>query len=270
MFKVDIEKCIGCGLCVSDCLIKDIEMNDGKANIKNKNCFKCGHCIAICPVKAVFTDEYNMDDIVEYDEKTCIIEPENLLNFIKYRRSIRKYKDKTIENDKIEKIIEAGRFTPTATNSQDVSYIVVKDRLQELKKLTMETLKNKGEQILSTSEDRKMKMYAKMWLDMYKKFNENPLEDKLFYNAPVVVVITAKNPVNADLASCSMEFMANTLGIGAVYCGFFIVASEKSEEIREFLEIPKDKKLVSCLVLGYPDIKYKRTTPRKTAEIIWK
>ena len=37
MFKVDKEKCIGCGLCVKDCLVKDIEIVDKKANIKNED-----------------------------------------------------------------------------------------------------------------------------------------------------------------------------------------------------------------------------------------
>lgn len=33
MYKVDIEKCIGCGLCIKDCFVKDIELIDNKANI---------------------------------------------------------------------------------------------------------------------------------------------------------------------------------------------------------------------------------------------
>ena len=41
------------------------------------------------------------------------------------RRSIRKFLDKEIEKEKIEKIIEAGRWTPTGKNAQDVSYIVI-------------------------------------------------------------------------------------------------------------------------------------------------
>lgn len=46
MFKVDKEKCIGCGLCIKDCFVRDIELIEGKALIKNITCFKCGHCIA--------------------------------------------------------------------------------------------------------------------------------------------------------------------------------------------------------------------------------
>ena len=73
MFKVNKEKCIGCKLCVKDCFVNDIEMIDNKAYIRNKTCFKCGHCIAICPQKAVFTDEYNMNEVVEYKKDSLWI-----------------------------------------------------------------------------------------------------------------------------------------------------------------------------------------------------
>lgn len=71
-----------------------------------------------------------------------------ILNFIKFRKTIRNFKDKDIENDKLLKIIEAGRFTQTGSNSQNVSYVVVKDKIAELRDLVLETLKNIGEYIL--------------------------------------------------------------------------------------------------------------------------
>lgn len=271
MFKVDREICIGCGLCVKDCLVRDIEFLDGKANIKNQSCFKCGHCIAICPVKAVSTDEYSMDDVVEYKKENFDIDADTLLNFIKFRRTTRQYLEKDVENSKISKIIEAGRFTPSATNSQDVGYTVVKDSLPQLKELTMQTLKNMGEHLLKTSEDKKMRMYAQMWLNMNKIFEVDKKKgDGLFYNAPALIIVTAKNPTNGDLASGNMELMTNALGLGAVYCGFFIVAAEQNKEIAKFLGIPEDRKIVSCLVVGYPTVKYRRTVPRKDSEISWR
>ncbi|MGL5088477.1 MAG: 4Fe-4S dicluster domain-containing protein, partial [Cetobacterium sp.] len=113
MFKVDSTKCIGCGLCIKDCFVKDIELFDGKAVIKNKNCFKCGHCIAVCPTNAVSTDDYNMTDVLEYDEEKFKIDSDNLLNFIRFERTIRHFKDLDVEDEKLLKIISAGRFTQT-------------------------------------------------------------------------------------------------------------------------------------------------------------
>ncbi|MGL4252633.1 MAG: nitroreductase family protein [Fusobacteriaceae bacterium] len=271
MFKVDIEKCVGCNLCVKDCPVGDIGLIDGKAQIKNKNCFKCGHCVAICPMKAVSTDDYPMEDVTDYCEDTFQLDSENLLNFIKFRRTVRQYQERDVEDNKLLKIIEAGRFTPTATNSQDVDYIVVKKDIFELRDLTMRSLNAMGETILATSQDKKMKMYANMWLNMYKLFQTDPKKgDRLFYNAPSLIIVTAKNPTNGALASSNMELMTNALGLGAVYCGFFIAASAHNSEIAKFLQIPEDRKIVSCLVIGYPAVKYRRTAPRKSAEISWR
>ena len=140
MFKVNEEKCIGCKACIKDCPVKDIEFIKEKASIKNSNCVKCGHCIAICPIKAISTDDYDMKEIIEYNKDNFDIKSDNFLNFIKYKRTIRSFKNQDIEHERILKIIEAGRFAPTSGNMQDVKYIVVKDKLQELRKISLDII----------------------------------------------------------------------------------------------------------------------------------
>lgn len=271
MFKVDIEKCIGCGFCVKDCFARDIELVDGKALIKNVTCFKCGHCIAICPVEAVSTDEYNMDDVIEYNEESFNIEPDTLLNFIKFERTIRQFKDKDVENEKILQIIEAGRFTQTASNAQNVNYVVVKDQIQEVRKITLETLNGLGGYILENSTSPLYKRYAKRWIKMYNDFLSNPQgEDNLFFKAPVLILVTSEHPLNAGLASANMKIMVDALKLGTVFSGFFTRACEGNPKIKEFLGVEENQNIVACLVIGYPDVKYSRTVPRKAPNIIWK
>ena len=101
MMKVDTEKCTGCGLCARDCFPGDIKMSSGKAKIRNITCFKCGHCIAVCPVNAITTDEYDMHEVKEYSKEKFDIDPENLLNFIKFRRSVRQFKSIDVAKDKL-------------------------------------------------------------------------------------------------------------------------------------------------------------------------
>lgn len=88
-------------------------------------------------------------EIKEYDKDQFSVEADNLLNFIKFRRSVRKFKNMKVEKEKISKIIDAGRFTQTATNIQDVSYIVVNEKLNELRDLAYKSLKVKDEYILT-------------------------------------------------------------------------------------------------------------------------
>lgn len=273
MMNVDTKKCIGCGICVKDCFTNDIEIVGGKARINNVKCFKCGHCIAVCPKAAISTDEYNMEEVKNYNREEFLVDADNLLNFIKFRRTVRQFKDKEVEKDKISKIIEAGRFTQTGSNMQDVSYIVVEKGLQELKALTFESLKEIGENMLAnlTPETMIYKRYAEMWIKMYEEHLENPNEnDKLFFNAPAIIIVTANSGVNGALASSNMELMTNALGLGTFFSGFFVRAAQENKKILDFIGVKEGKQVVTCMVIGYPNVKYSRTVPRKDADICWK
>ncbi len=273
MMNVNVDQCIGCGKCIEDCFASDIEMTDGIAHIKNKTCFKCGHCIAICPTNAVSSNTLDMKEVIEYSKDEFQIKSDNLLNFVKFRRTIRQFEDQAVENEKILKIIEAGRFTQTGSNMQDPSYVVVTEGISELKALTFESLKNIGQKMLDdmTPETRRYSGYARMWLNMYEEYKENPAEnDKLFFNAPVVIVVTADSIVNGALASSNMELMTNALGLGTFFSGFFVRAANENKDIRNLLEIKDGKEIVTCMVIGYPKISYKRTVPRNKPNIIWK
>jgi len=272
MMNVNIEKCVGCGQCAKDCFASTIEVVDGKAKINNDNCIKCGHCIAICPREAVSTDEYNMEEVKKYNKDEFSLDADNLLNFIKFRRSVRQFKDKPVEEEKIHKIIEAGRYTETGANAQGVSFTVVREGIQELKGLAIESLKEMGENLLNnlTPENMHYKMFAEMWIKMYEDFKEKPNEkDKLFYNAPALIVVTADSEIDGALASSNMELMTNALGLGTFFCGFFVIGAEDNQKIMELLRIKEGKKIVSCMVVGYPGVKYSRTVPRKEADINW-
>lgn len=272
MFTVDKEKCIGCGQCVKDCPVRTISLVDGKAEINNDRCIKCGHCIAICPVNAVSTDTYDMNEVKPYDKESFTIDSENYLNFVKFRRSVRRFKDKEVSKEDILKIIEAGRFTQTGTNSQDVSYIVLTEKIEEFKKLAYDSLKRRGEYILAnlTPETEYLEKYAKLWVRMYNEHQENPIEnDNLFFNAPAVIFVSAKSPLNGGLASANMANMTEALGLGTFFSGFTTVAVQYDKELADFIGLNDSKELISCIVLGHPDVKYKRTTPRQKANINW-
>ena len=272
---VDRDKCIGCTLCKQDCIVSDIEMIDKKAHIRNLTCIKCGHCIAICPVKAVSCDdeeEYSMEEVIPYEKEDFTIDADKLMNFMKFRRSVRLFKKDEIEEEKIEKIIDAGRFTQTSTNSQDVSYTIVIDKLDKLKDLAFESLNKKGEYILNhlTPETEYLKRYATLWTYFYKLYKEDPIKnDKLFFNAPAVIIVASNNELNGALAASKMDLMVDALGLGTFYSGFLQIATNDNNEILDFLHISDNKKIVACMVVGYPNVKYKRTVPRKAADIKW-
>lgn len=272
MMNVNKEKCISCGLCIKDCPTKCISFVDNKADVNNNNCLKCGHCVAICPKYAITTDEYNMDEVIEYDKDRFEVDSDNLLNFIKFRRSTRQFRPQDVEIKKLNKIIEAGRFTQTSTNSQDVSYIVVKNGLDELKEMTLEALYDQGQYLLNNlnENNKHFERYARMWVSMYENYKKNPKEnDRVFFNAPAVILVISKTPINGGLASTNMELMTNALGLGTFYSGFLVRASQGNKKMREFLGLQGEEQIITAMVIGYPAVKYQRTVPRKDALVSW-
>ena len=115
-----------------------------------------------------------------------------------------------------------------------------------------------------------LERYANLWTKMYEAHKLDPkANDRLFLNAPLAIVISAKTPLDGGLASANMELMVDSLGLGTYFNGFFQVAAQDNEELLNLLNIPKEKQLISCLVIGYPNVSYKSTVPREKADITW-
>lgn len=272
MITINAKKCIGCGKCITDCFPHDISLIDQKAIPKNVSCINCGHCVAVCPQNAVSMDHYDMREVKEYDKDSFSISSERLLNFIKFRRSVRQFKNLPVEKEKLEQIIEAGRFTQTASNMQDVSFTVIEDTILPLKKLVMQTLKDMGKELIdSKTEDIRLRRYGVLWHQMWSSYQKDPIAgDRLFFNAPCIIAISSSFEVDGALAASNMELMADALGLGTFFSGFFVAATDHNPAIKDMLSLKDDKKLICCMVIGYPSITYQRTVPRKKPDIIWK
>lgn len=261
MVQINREKCTGCGLCCNDCPGKILELEYKKASISRSSCLRCGHCVAICPVNAVSIEEYDMGEVEELDKEQLHLDQEVFLKSLKSRRSIRRYQEKRVEHEKIEKIIDAGRYTPTASNKQDVSYIVVEEDISILENEGIKIYKRLRKIVGFISR------FIKLPIDL-KKFNLE--EGFLFHGAPALILVISPNTINAALASMSMELMAEAQGLGTLYVGLFTIIANRNRKIRTFLGLKRDEKIVQCIALGYPAVKYQRTAPRKKADIKWK
>ena len=54
MFKVDKEKCVGCGACIEVCPAQAISMVDDKAEVNSDKCVDCGRCVQVCSQEAIY------------------------------------------------------------------------------------------------------------------------------------------------------------------------------------------------------------------------
>jgi nitroreductase/NAD-dependent dihydropyrimidine dehydrogenase PreA subunit len=276
LIKIDENKCIGCGACASECLPTAIIMKDKKPVVRNRICIECSHCVSVCPVDAVEMIDYNREEVVEYNKATFDIDPENMLNTIKFRRSIRHFKNKEVEKEKLDNILEAGRYTPTASNKQATRYIVLDKELEDIKVMAMKGLHNLAVNHGDKEPMKSSAVYRKKFEKMYDDYVETGV-DMLFYNAPMAIVVVVDESqsgvfarIDGGLAASNMELMANTQGLGMCHIGFFLRAVGFIPELQEKLGLKEGEAIATTVVLGYPDVKYKRGANRKVINVTMK
>ncbi|WP_409068424.1 nitroreductase family protein [Clostridium sp. FAM 1755] len=250
IIQVDKSLCIGCGLCIGDCPVNNIIIKEKKAVIKNQECIKCGHCEAICPKAAVTLTGFS-EKTMEIAEKT-ILNPIDLLIALKTRRTIRQFKNREVSLEIIQQIIEVGRVTPSAKNTQNISYIVLgKD-------------KGKYEEV-AVKFFRKIQGFAKLWM---KGAKEVTIDDNFFFKkAPIAIMVVTKDKVSGSLAASNMALMAESYGLGVLYSGFFTVVANYSKKLRRILNLKHGEHVVTTLVIGYPNVKYRRTAKKEEAVV---
>lgn len=162
----------------------------------------------------------------------------DVLSAIKGRRSIRKYKDIPVEEEKLHKVLEAARLSPSAKNLQNWKFIVVRN------------------------EETK------------KQLVDEAIKQPFVGQAPVILVCCGtetesvmkcgqhRYTVDLSIATAYMILEAHEQGLGTCWLGRF-----DEEKVKEILGIPEDVRVVSITPLGYPD-ETPSPRPRKPLEEI--
>ena len=270
MVIVDVEKCIGCGTCAADCPAQSIRVKDGKAVVA-PFCLECGHCTALCKQKAVtFPAGYDPAEILEYDDpRKFQIEPDQLLNFVKYRRSTRQFTDEPVDDKDIAKIIEMGRYTQTGANLQRLRYIVLtRETLREIAPIALKTL---SELDIKSVDKKALRVphsyinFQPIWTRWYEAYQKG--KDLLFFNAPnaLLIVSYTSNEFDGGINAGHLELMINALGLGACMMGFGTFAFAMSPELRQRVGIQEGESVILMMIFGHPKVKYLRTVNRKKA-----
>ena len=143
---------------------------------------------------------------------------------ISQRSSVRAYKATRVEEDKVRKVLEAARLSPSASNRQAWKFIVVRDK-ETKKKLAMAAF---GQSFIG--------------------------------QAPVVIVACGTeskammacgqptHTVDVSIACAYMILQAYELGLGTCWIGAF-----EEDDTKKILNIPENVRPVAMIPLGYPD-----------------
>ena len=143
---------------------------------------------------------------------------------ISQRSSVRAYKATDVEEDKLKKILEAARLSPSASNRQEWKFIVVRDK------------------------------------ETKKKLAKAAFGQSFISEAPIVIVACGTEPkammscgqpaytVNVSIACAFMILQAYELGLGTCWMGAF-----KEDETKKILNVPEHVRVVAMTPVGYPD-----------------
>lgn len=158
---------------------------------------------------------------------------------IEKRRSVRAYTDDPVSEEKLKKILEAGRMAPSTHNTQEYKFVVVKD--------------------------------AKKRKELAKVANSQ----KFIAQAPVIIAAVALNPerllsseIPAYALDLAITFDHMTLaaveeGLGTCWIGAFF-----QEKVKKVLNIPDRYKVVALLPIGIPDDKLGVKSRKKIEELV--
>ena len=283
---IDQDECVGCGLCVEACGRNLIVLDDDAARVTApERCVQCGHCKAICPNDAPQLEGL---DPVEFRPVPAVLPaPEDLLAFMRARRSIREYRDRPVEREKIEMIIQAGRYAPTGQNRQALGFMVADrpEAIARIRDLTVAALLEQGQRLERELEAERaggppLADADQPWRDYPPAFRmladlTAQGMDPLFHHAPAVVAVhvhphEAMHPeVEAGMAAMQMGLMAVSLGLGTCYCGLLDFAANHSRELREAMGLPPGHRVPISFMLGYPELEYERLVGRRAARVTW-
>jgi nitroreductase/Pyruvate/2-oxoacid:ferredoxin oxidoreductase delta subunit len=268
ILKVDEETCTKCGACVAVCPIGLILLHEGKyprpIPTADQVCIRCGHCVTVCPTASITHVEIAPEDCPLLDE-SLNISLEQAAQLAMSRRSIRSFRDEPVPRDIITRLINIARYAPTGHNDQEIRWLVIDDaeKLQRFEAIGLDWMR------VASQQNSAM---ADMLAGAIRRSEAGiPM---FLRNAPALVVTHAgaNNPIatiDSSIALATFDLVANSVGLGCCWAGFFIVAATTFPTLKEVLGLPEGRQVYGALMLGYPNYRYRRIPTRLPASIIW-
>lgn len=269
LLTVDKQTCTQCGICAAICPRGGIYFREKSYPRMmpgtDKLCARCGHCVTVCPSGSLTHREIPLEQCPPLDASLKVTF-EQCAQLIRGRRSIRVYRDKKVPREEIERVIEVARYAPTGHNSQAVRWLVINDRdevsrLSEIGTDWMRWVMKKSPQLAPMVEGALQRQEAGM--------------DVFLRGAPAVVIAFAEksNPVasiDCTIALSYFDLIANSMGLGCCWAGYFIFAATSFPPMIEALSLPEGQAIYGGLMVGYPKFSYRRIPLRQPARIIWR
>jgi len=258
--------CSQCGSCVRECdpLRTAISQTDTGVRINLDLCIVCGHCMAVCP-----SDEMEHPLSPRQPLMDKLLSPEAAAMYLRSPRSVRFYKKEGAPRETLLRLLDIGRYAQTGGNRQGISYLVVdgRDKVAALNALFCETI------LKLLPEYPELARSAEV-IELQKQRKE----DRIFRGAPQLIFALADkdHPQGRENAQFSLTFialLAPTLGLGTCWAGYFqslAVNDQFAAPFWKFLQLPENMRIRGVLMVGVPDVQFRRLVARNPLKVEWR
>jgi nitroreductase/NAD-dependent dihydropyrimidine dehydrogenase PreA subunit len=270
LFEVNEKTCLQDGICAQVCPVKVIELEKGgyprPVADADSLCIRCGHCVAVCPTES-------LRHRVIAPEKCPPIDPALAISaaaaeqFLRSRRSIRVYEDRSVARADLQRLIELARYAPSGHNSQGAKWLVLgKENLPSLAGVVVDWMR----WVIAHNQEMAYFLHLERTVQRWEEG-----EDVILRNAPTVIIAHADvkdrlAPSTCTIALAYLELAATSLGLGTCWAGYFNMAAATFPPMKAALDLPEGHQALGSMMVGYPAFTYQRLPTRKTPEITWR
>ena len=269
---IDETKCKQDGICAAECPRRIITQEDDAsfpqvAEADEAYCMVCGHCVAVCPHGALSVTGVDIEDCPEI-EKDLVLSWDQTEQFLRSRRSIRLFKDKAMDRETLEQLVETARYAPTASNAQNLHWTVIEGR-DKLAVLSQETI-NWMERVVEAQPDSPAAEYFRPVVARWATGYDGILRTAQTLIVPSAPKESANGLVDLSIALTYLELAALPLGVGTCWAGLLRGAMLATPELVDSMGLPEGHTWFYPMMIGYPKFKYHRLPQRKAPMIHWK
>ena len=268
---VDSEKCNKDGICVTACPTKVIQLNSTEEVPTpipefEEYCLACGHCVAVCPTGA-FRLNWLKPEACPPISKELVLSRDQAGQFLRSRRSIRNFKDRPVEREKLQNLLKIACFAPSARNNQPWLWTVV-EKIADVRRMAAMVIDWMRMVIRKHPEQAELRGLPRVvaaW---------DAGEERICRGAPHVIVGHCDRNYgfgaeDTALALSYLELFAPTLGLGSCWGGYFYSAVNAHPPLFEVLGLPAGHKAFGAVMVGYPKLRYQRLPLRREPKVKW-
>lgn len=286
--RIDRDLCTGCGTCVDICSDFSLKLEGGKAMMSEApafGCIGCGHCMAVCPVGAIEIHGRTLspDDLFDLPPPGQAAGYSSLLALYQQRRSVRRYLDREVEPEKLQKILDAASAAPMGLPPSDVHVMVLDSKkksrafvvdycnyLEKMRWFVSPWFRILMRPFWGKAGDEMLRGFIRPLFDVYIS-NMKKGRNVVTYDAPLVLYFYGTpycDPADPVIAATAAMYAGEALGLGTCMLGGIhplIQKGKGAKKLRNKYGIKYSSREGLFVIFGYHNITWKHGIKRTFA-----